>query len=310
MASAGWRFWVFIVTEPIPAENNVSDACPINPVANALQQAGPLASAELAERLVSSGRAATNAACAEVIERAASAGAVSSTSPVRFNKTYLYYLKSHSPKQYADAVKRLLPTKPSFHRVLETVHANKGWITLGQIAKSAAGVPSDSTSKAGGRLALAEVCSQLATLGLVEASPDEGMLFQIGKGFGHPQIGRAAFQRKLEADQRLLDMFKDWARNCFRVAYEANSMRDSPLSATHFNETFWDFCGPLYFGPYSQSAVAQEAGARKRLSLRRDPFLQAVPGGGRSLGRGARQERRISMAAAIDRARGSGPDVL
>ena len=221
------------------------------PVEDLLRRCGPLVSAELADGLVTAGVVGNQPAARKLIERATGTGIIKSTAPVRFDKSHLYYLETHQGKAYAQAVRKLLPTKPTFHRVYKTILSNKGWITAGQIGKASGCLPTASSSTAGGRLPLQHVVEQLLALRLIENVAGEDDLFRIGTQFGGVEVKRVAFQRKLELEQGLLVILRDWVRNCFLIAYDSHSMRDSETAATGFNDTLWDLHGPIYFGPFS-----------------------------------------------------------
>ncbi|WP_437228898.1 hypothetical protein SH661x_001144 [Planctomicrobium sp. SH661] len=223
----------------------------VDPVESFLKENGPTVSADLANGLVAMGVAGNAPAARKMMQRA-TCRTIQSTDPVRFDKSYLYYLESHKGKLYAQAVRKLLPSKPSFHRIYKTILSNKGWITEGQIGKASGCLPKASKSTAGGRLPLEAVVDQLMKLKLIEKVAGEDELFRIGMQFGSVGLSRPAFRRKLELEQRLLVMLRDWVRNCFLIAYDKHSMRKAETCATGFNDTLWDLHGPTYFGPFSE----------------------------------------------------------
>lgn len=214
---------------------------------------GPLDSRTLADAIVNEGYAANPAAARKMIERSRRAGKIESTYPVRFDKSYLYFLEGHRGKKYAQCVKKLLPEKPAFHRVFKTILANKGWITVGQIGKASCCLPTGDTSKAGGRQTLDTITRHLISLGLIDEIGGVSGLFRIGTQFGAVGVNRVAFQKKIELESGLLDIFKDWLRNCFLVAYDSHTIRPNDVSAAVFNQTLCDMHGPIYFGPFSQA---------------------------------------------------------
>lgn len=224
-----------------------------NSVQQVLNQRGPLDSHTLAAALVE-GRFATNLAGArKQIERARQTNIIASTYPVRFDRSYLYYLEKHQGRRYAQCVKKLLPTKPAFNRVFKAILGNKGWISAGQIGKASGCLPAGDVSKAGGRQTLDVVINHLQILGLLDEVAGERELFRLGKQFGSAAVGKAAFRKKLELEVGLLSMLRDWIRNSFLVAYESNTVRAERLSAVTFNQTYCDFHGPIYFGPFAKT---------------------------------------------------------
>ena len=223
------------------------------PLQKLLKEKGPLDSQGLSEAIIQRKLAANGPAARKMIERSKRAGEIESTYPVRFDKSYLYYLKAHRGRKYATCIKKLLPQKPAFHRVFKTLLANKGWITIGQIGKASACLPAGDTSKAGGRQTLDTITSHLLDLGLIDEVGGETGLYRIGKQFGTDGIRRAAFRKKLELESELLNVFRDWLRKCFLVAYDSHTVRSDDISASEFNQTFFDLHGPVYFGPFSQA---------------------------------------------------------
>src|SRR5690606_18654207 len=155
----------------------------------------------------------------------------------------LYFLESHRGRRYANCVKKLLPRKPAFHRVFKAILANKGWITAGQIGKASGCLPSNDKSGAGGRLPLNAVVHQLLTLRLVDEVGGHRGVYRIGREFGTATVKRAAFQRKIELETGLLQIFRDWVRNCFLLAYNSHTIRPDEISAVEFNQSLWDLHG-------------------------------------------------------------------
>jgi hypothetical protein len=232
---------------------------PEGPVERALGQHGPMTSQELSDALVLSKSVSNPDAARKLIERARKSQKTASTFPVRFDKSYLYYLEKQQGRAYAQAIRKILPQKPSFQRVYKTVLANKGWITLGQIGKASGCLPTGDKSGSGGRLPLEVVVDHLKRIRLIEDVAGEKELYRIGTQFGSVGIRRAAFRKKLELEQGLLMMFRDWVRNCYLVAYDSHTIRASETSIVDFNQTHWDFHGPVYFGPFSESKALTRA---------------------------------------------------
>jgi hypothetical protein len=162
-------------------------------------------------------------------------------------------------KRYAQCVRQLLSSKPAFQRVFKTILANKGWITFGQIGKASGCLPVGDTSAAGGRQTLDIVVQHLLILGLIDEVAGESSLFRIGTQFGSPKLGRPVFRKKIELESALLDVFRDWVRNCFLVAYDSHTLRSDDVSATDFNQTLCDMHGPIYFGPFAQTKPLKRA---------------------------------------------------
>ncbi|QDT47358.1 hypothetical protein Pan258_13920 [Symmachiella dynata] len=219
-----------------------------------LKKNGPLDSKEFATALVASGSTANLASARKLIERAKKSGKIQSTSPIRFNKSFLYFLEQHWEKQYAQCLRKLLPEKPAFHRVFKTLLANKGWITHGQIGKASACLPSGDESGAGGRLPLENVVHQLLTLRLIEKVEPRPGIYRIGRQFGTTQLKCAVFVKKIELEFGLLEVFRDWVRTCFLLAYESHTIRPNEASSIEFNQTLCDMHGPIYFGPFAKAS--------------------------------------------------------
>lgn len=222
-----------------------------NAIVGILEQSGPCDSHLLAGALAK--RGIELPAARKLIERSRKGGAVLSTYPVRFDKTFLYYLPSHKGRTYANEVKILLPKKPSFHRVYKCLSANKGWITAGQIGKMSGCLPENDNTGSGGRIALEETIERLKLIGLIENVAGVADTYCLGKQFGSPGIKRGAFQKKLELEQSLLTMFRTWLRDCYLLSGNANTIRRNSTVATPFNQSLWDIHGPVYFGPLTKN---------------------------------------------------------
>lgn len=233
----------------------------LTPAQAILKKNGPLDSQAFAEALVAAGHASNPAAARKLIERARKSRKIESTHPVRFDKSFLYFLEDHRGRQYAQSVRKLLPLKPAFHRVFKTTLANKGWITFGQVGKASGCLPAGDTSRAGGRLPLGTVAQHLLTLGLLDEVGGQPGLYRIGKQFGSASVKRAAFRKKIELETGLLQVFRDWVRNCFLVAYDSHTIRADDVSAVDFNQTVCDMHGPIYFGPFAQAKPLKRGSA-------------------------------------------------
>ena len=225
----------------------------LTPAEAVLKKNGPLDSQAFAAALVSAGHAANPATARKLIQRARKAEKIETTDPVRFDRSFLYFLDEHRGKRYASCVKKLLPQKPAFHRVFKSILANKGWITTGQIGKASGCLPPGDTSKAGGRLPLETVVQHLLKLGLIDDVAGHPGIYRIGNQFGTTTVKRAAFLKKIELETGLLYEFRDWVRNCFLVAYDSHTVRPDNVSAAGFNQTVCDMHGPIYFGPFANA---------------------------------------------------------
>lgn len=222
-------------------------------VESLLEEIGPTPSGRLAQYLVDRQIAKSQVGARKLIERAVRSKAINSTDPVRFDRAYLYYLDSQRGKQYAHAVRQILPSKPTFCRVWKSLLLNKGWITSGQIGKHAECLANGIEKRSGGRLHLDTAINQLISLELIEQDGDEPAIFRIGSLFGRNELSRSAWIAKLEFEQRILSMFIGWICNCYSIAYVSKTFRASPLHAVDFNEAYWDGHAPVYFGPFSSS---------------------------------------------------------
>lgn len=227
-------------------------------VVEALRRHGPLTSQFLAEALVQDGAGPT--AARKLIERSRRNGEVQSTYPVRFDKAYLYFLKSHEGKTYARALKALLSQKPAFNRIYKALLANRGWITRGQIGKLSGCLPEGDDSGSGGRLPLGKLIDQLQHVGLIDEASATPDIYRLGRQFGPSGVQKSVFQKKLELEQSLLIGFLDWLRDCFLLGYESNTMRSSPTTATPFNQGLWDVHGPVYCGPLTKDTALRRIG--------------------------------------------------
>jgi len=193
-------------------------------------------------------------AARKAIERARKAGFIESSAPVRFDRTFLYYLADHRSKgkRYAPAVRKLLKTKPAHNRVFKTLLANKGWITFGQIGKASACLPEGETKRIGGRKAIERVIDDLLRLGIVEPVAGAPHIYRLGREFGSATISRGAFQHKLRIEQELLIAATEWLKNTYLLAYNRHTYRSSETDAEDFNHTYWDAHGPAYLGAFTR----------------------------------------------------------
>ncbi len=227
-----------------------------------LKNYGPLASDALADKLVSTKATSLHSTARKQIQRAVRCGDILSTYPVRFDKSYLYYLKSHTIQKYAKAVKKMLPKKPSFHRTYKMLLNNKGYITSGQIAKSSNAVPNEAKYTTGKRIRLVNVIKQLLKLGLIEKMGGYTDIYKIGDGFGTMQIRLGAFTRFLKLEQALLKDFVNWVQNAYLIGKTSYKVRDTETGLTEFNTTCWDFKAPVFLGPCTKST---EVYSKKRM---------------------------------------------
>ena len=222
-------------------------------VAKILSKCGPLSSDVLAAKLAPDRSATALSTARKQIERAVKKGAILSTHPVRFNKTYLYYLEGHQRKRYVKAVRELLPKKPTFLRVYRMLLNNKGYITIGQIGKASGCVPQDAKYTTGRRSRLDTVQEQLQGLGLIEDVKGYPGIYKMGKGFGTTQVKLGAFIKFIELEQALLKDFVRWVQNVYIIGKESYHVRVSQTEVVGFNTTCWDFQAPLFFGPATRS---------------------------------------------------------
>jgi len=225
-----------------------------------LKNHGPLASDVLAGKLVSQKATSSHSTARKQIQRAVKCGDILSTYPVRFDKSYLYYLESHTIQKYAKAVKKILPKKPAFHRVYKMLLNNKGYITSGQIAKSSGVVPNEAHYTTGKRIRLVNVIAQLLELGLIEKMGGYTDIYKIGKGFGTTQIKLGAFTKFLKLEQALLKDFVNWVQNIYIVGKKSYNVRCSETETVEFNTTCWDFMAPVYLGPCTKSTEVYSKG--------------------------------------------------
>ncbi len=222
-------------------------------IVNILKKYGPLTSNVLADKLVAQRIASSHIAARKQIQRAVKCGDILSTYPVRFNKSYLYYLESHTIQKYAKAVKKILPKKPSFHRVYKMLLNNKGYITSGQIAKSSGAVPDEANYITGRRIRLANVIEQLLKLGLIEKMGGYTDIYKIGQGFGTTQVKLGAFIKFLTLEQALLKDFVNWVQNVYLIGKTSYEVRCIKTGLIEFNTTCWDFRAPVFLGPCTKS---------------------------------------------------------
>ena len=89
-------------------------------------------------------------AARKMIERSKKSGKIRSTDPVRFDRSYLYFLESHRGRKYASAVKKLLPQKPAFHRVFKDTPCQQG-LDYSWTDREGIGLPADWRYVKGGR---------------------------------------------------------------------------------------------------------------------------------------------------------------
>ena len=223
-----------------------------NPIQKILKNRGPLTSGELAKLIVFKKIASGETNARKTIQRALEDKSFETTHPVRFDRSYLYYLKEHQGKKYGNAVKALLHTKPSFNRVFKTILANKGWITFGQIGKASCCLPDEDESVSGGRKTISQVVKELLDLGIIDKVIGTNHLYRIGIQFGSPEISQRFFQHKITVEQTLLIDALDWLRDCYLLAYDSHTSRSSETHAEGFNQTIWDIHGPIYLGPFTR----------------------------------------------------------
>lgn len=212
---------------------------------------GPLLSGDLAREMVSAGISRTESSARKIIERSRKRGHIRSTAPVTFQKSYLCFLPEHEQKRYPAAVKKLLKLRPPFHRVFATTLANCGYITFGQIAKSA--VCSDGTQN--GRLTPERTIEQLLHLDVLESVVGQAHLYRIGTRFGAPTTRRRTFETRLKTEEALIQLVLEWLQHCYLLPPEARTVRSTAFLASKFNQNWWDICGPAYLGLAESSAL-------------------------------------------------------
>lgn len=218
-----------------------------------LKKHGPLVSDELAKKLVDFGMANSKVTARKQIQRAFRRSEISSTYPVRFDKSYLYYLDSHKVKKYAAAIKKLLPQKPAFSRVFKMLLNNKGYITHGQIGKSSGAVPDGTDYTTGKRDRLAKVVEQFRVLGVIELVGGYAGIYKIGKGFGSTRVKLSSFIKLLALEQIFLEDFIKWAQNIYVIGNKSHEIRANDTGIVNFNTTCWDYKAPMYLGPCTNS---------------------------------------------------------
>lgn len=234
-----------------------------NSIEDLLRNKGPLESHALATAAVAAGVSSSVVAARKAVQRAKNASLIKSTYPVRFDRSFLYYLESHKGKRYASAVRDSLKKKPSLLRVFKTLLANKGWITYGQIGKVSACLPSDTATRPGGRKTVDEVVSELRHLGVIDDVAGTPQLYRLGTQFGAVGLSRGAFLHRLMIEQELLHRVRDWLRNSYLLSYNKHTCRDSALDSVGFNQVLCDLHGPSYLGPASRSATLRRLAAKE-----------------------------------------------
>ncbi|MHC4758833.1 MAG: hypothetical protein ACYTE8_09260 [Planctomycetota bacterium] len=218
-----------------------------------LKKFGPLPSDALAEKLVAQRIACSQSTARKQIQRAVKRNEIFSTSPVRFDKSFLYYLKRHEDRQYPEAVRKLLPKKPIFCRVYKMLINNKGYITSGQIGKSANAVPDGSSHTTGKRNRLNKVKEQLLKLGLINNLSGHKDIYKVGKGFGSTQVRLGVFLKFLSLEQALIKDFVNWIQNVYVIGKKSYNVRSIETGVIEFNTTCWDFKAPVFLGPCTKS---------------------------------------------------------
>lgn len=218
-----------------------------------LKKHGPLASDELSSKLMAYRLATSEATARKQIQRATGRSEILSTYPVRFDKSYLYYLDSHKGKKYAEAIKKLLPQKPAFSRAFKMLLNNKGYITLGQIGKSSGAVPDGADYTTGKRDRLARVVERLQALGVIELVSGYAGIYKIGKGFGSTKVKLSSFTKLLALEQIFLEDFVKWAQNIYVIGDKSHEVRAGDIGIVNFNTTCWDYKAPMYLGPCTKS---------------------------------------------------------
>lgn len=228
-----------------------------------LRKNGPLDSQALAAAAVAAGVSSSIDAARKAIERSKKAKLINSTYPVRFDRSFLYYLDSHKGRRYATAVRQSLKKKPSQLRVFKTLLANKGWITYGQVGKVSACLPADATTRPGGRKTVDEVVAELRHLRVLDDVAGTPHLYRLGTQFGAVELSRGAFLHRLAIEQELLHRARDWLRNSYLLSYNKHTCRDSTTEAVGFNQVLWDMHGPSYVGPSSRDPAFRRLAAKE-----------------------------------------------
>ena len=247
-----------VLREPVFLSRAAPMSKQLDQIQRLLKRKGPLDSNDLVHAITQKGITSNAVAARKVIQRAVQSGLLQTSSPVRFDKTFLYYLEEHKAKakgkRYSTAIKKLLTTKPSHNRVFKTLLANKGWITHGQIGKASACLPEDEDRQIGGRKSINKVVEDLLCLGIVEEVPGARHLYRLGMMFGSASIAKAAFLHKLRIEQKLLDGTANWLKNTYLIAHRGYSCRTLETEAEAFNQTYWDAHGPIYLGPFTRNS--------------------------------------------------------
>jgi Holliday junction resolvase-like predicted endonuclease len=220
-------------------------------IARILEETGPALSGDFARNLVNRNVAASESSARKMVERCRKAGAIRSTAPVSFDRSYLCFLEKHNGIAYANALKAAFTKKPSFDRVYKTLLANKGYITHGQIAKAATCTADTDSAKPGGRTTPLDISKQLTQVEAIEPVVAEDFLFRIGAHFGPPAISKNSFLKRLETEQMMIREIREWLTHCYLLSPEAHSIRTSSRLASGFNQVQWDLHGPIYVGPMS-----------------------------------------------------------
>ena len=224
-------------------------------VRDILKTYGPLDSESLAKKLLSAKIARSLPAARKQIQRSVQSKYIYSTYPVRINKSFLYYLETHSDKTYSQAIKKFIPSNHPFHRVLQMLLKNKGYITKGQIGKSSGCVPDDSDYTTGKRRILDFVIGNLCSIKMIEPVVGYNNIYKICNGFGITKIKLSSFIRLLVFEQSLLNDFVKWIQNVYIVGKNSYKLRSDFVGTINFNTTCWDFKAPVYLGPCTESNI-------------------------------------------------------
>lgn len=243
--------YVLVAYEKTRENTQMSRSSPTLPnqtkVGSVLRSAGPLLAGELAERLVEKGHASSEPNARKLIQRSRERGEICSTSPVTFNRSFMCYLDEHRGTRYVGAILSVLKHRPPLERLFKVTLANNGFITAGQIAKSACCSDGGDMTRSR-RLSLTSVTDQAMTIELLEEVHGRSDLFQINPRFGVPAISRNSFLKRLELEDVLLEPLCTWLQHCYLLPPEARNVRSSFSSATAFNQNWWDINGPIYVG--------------------------------------------------------------
>jgi hypothetical protein len=202
---------------------------------------------DLARELLGRGHCKSGAAARKMIERAD----VRSTKPVGFKDAYLYYLSQHYPRRYVQAVLHHLPTRPGLWRVVSRLLANRGWITIGGIAKASGILVDGHGSVARPTGDLQSVIDALQTLQLVEVASEDGRLFRNHRTLGIPKAPREEFLADLAWEQGLLALLVSGLRKSNVIAWRSLTTRWTPQSYVPWFGAAWDAEGVCYLGPFA-----------------------------------------------------------